>query len=108
MVAARQRQLYREFQTLKDDHASATATLKSQLGDVTAARDAAELRAKELGSLVQTLSKASEEELKSALIDGQRKLMVSKVNEKALTRRYQALQQIGDGLRKENLTLKVY
>ncbi|TPX68705.1 hypothetical protein SpCBS45565_g02947 [Spizellomyces sp. 'palustris'] len=106
MLAGRQRQLYRDYQNLKQENAEKAASLEANLRDADAAREAAQIRTEELEALVVTLSAGSDELVKSSLVDVQRKLMVLKINEKALTRRYLALQEVESGLRTENERLK--
>ncbi|KNC97427.1 uncharacterized protein SPPG_09464 [Spizellomyces punctatus DAOM BR117] len=106
MLAGRQRQLYRDYQNLKQENAEKAAALEANLRDADAAREAAQTRTEELETLVVILSAGSDELIKSSLIEVQRKLMVLKINEKALTRRYLALQEVESGLRTENERLK--
>ncbi|KAJ3152611.1 hypothetical protein HDU89_001304 [Geranomyces variabilis] len=100
LLAGQQRHLYRNFQSLKTDSESQIASLTEQLQQAIIASENAEIRVSGLEQTVHDLSSPADE-MKARLVEMQRAHLILKVNEKALTRRYQALESVEGGLRRE-------
>ncbi|KAJ3157599.1 hypothetical protein HDU86_003251 [Geranomyces michiganensis] len=105
MLAGQQRELYGDFQALKTDSEAKISSLTQQLAEAIAASQDAGVRVKGLEQTVHDLSLPADD-LKATLVGTQRANFLMKVNEKALTRRYQALQSMEDGLRRDLVRLQ--
>ncbi|KAJ3022309.1 hypothetical protein HKX48_006496 [Thoreauomyces humboldtii] len=100
-LAGRQRQLYRNYQTLKTESHERTSKSTLQLREAINAKEAAELQSASLQKTLKVLE-GPPEDIKSQYISAQRTCTVMKVNEKALTRRYEALQEVEGALRRDH------
>ncbi|KAI8918586.1 hypothetical protein DFJ77DRAFT_303045 [Powellomyces hirtus] len=100
VLVGRQRHLYRNYQKLKVESTESIAKLSSEVQEVKTGKETADIQIQSLERTVRDLS-GPPNDIKTHLVDAQRKCMIMKVNEKALTRRYQALQEVEGGLRRE-------
>ncbi|XP_071113169.1 centrosomal protein of 290 kDa-like [Haliotis cracherodii] len=92
--------VYQEFLASKKEWEGECDKLKDQLKKVHGEREEDSVRIQEFDRLVDTLGK-DDVEVRRRLADMTRKITTLRVNEKALTRRYQIMEEIDTRLRKE-------
>ncbi|KAJ3039732.1 hypothetical protein HDV00_011964 [Rhizophlyctis rosea] len=105
LLAQKQHLLYRDLQTTKETHALEIQQSQRQLKEAVAAKDDAILRMKELELIAEAVHMGPDD-VKRNLVETQRRLIVLLTNEKSLTRRYLAMVEVENGLRKEVGRLK--
>nr|KAJ3422939.1 hypothetical protein HK105_005441 [Polyrhizophydium stewartii] len=98
--------LYRDHQICKQDHEDKMQKLAQSLGEANQRADLAQHKARELESLVAHLENMAGDDARRFGVEAGRKLVVLQVNEKTLSRRYTALAEVEQLLRKENARLR--
>ncbi|KAJ3083752.1 hypothetical protein HK102_000920, partial [Quaeritorhiza haematococci] len=105
-LANDQASLYKQYTTKLEQHEKTIADLEQQLQDAIAEGKSAETKADEFERTLQTLMRGDHDEIQTALVEAQRSLVVLKVNEEKLVRRYMAASDTEAMLRKENERIK--
>jgi hypothetical protein len=105
-LAGNLQRIYIENQSLKSERDEAKATAKRVVDKAEDEKTRATTRLREFEKMVST-EYDSQDQVKRALTEAQRNLVVLKVNEETLTRRYVAAVDGENSLHKENHKLKV-
>nr|AKN21708.1 NPHP6 [Schmidtea mediterranea] len=101
----RQGLLYRQYGDEKQRYEQEIEALQTRLKDIEGIRSEDNARIAEFDRMLDTLNQ-DDSELKRRLADLCRQITVLKVNETALTRRYSAMQEMEQTMRRENNKLK--
>ncbi|KAJ3204190.1 hypothetical protein HDU67_009732 [Dinochytrium kinnereticum] len=106
ILLGKQRHLYRDYQTQRMESTQKIEEAEEALRLSNLARDAAEIKVKEMDKAMETLDNSTHDVVRRELIESQRRVTVLKVNELNLKRRYSALAEVEKHLRKENTKIK--
>eukprot|EP00842_Homolaphlyctis_polyrhiza_P002585 jgi/Hompol1/3327/HPOL_003201-RA len=97
--------LYRDHQRLKQTYEQEVTSLRLTAKEAESRLEAAQVRISALETLTATTEKSADD-IQRATIEAHRKLVVMQVNERMLTRRYLALTDVEQLLRKEHRRVK--
>ncbi|KAJ3076959.1 hypothetical protein HDU98_010253 [Podochytrium sp. JEL0797] len=106
-LAGKQRHLYRDYHLCKKAATEEVDSLRNQVAEVEIDRDSFKIRAEELEKLLKAIHERTEwNHTQRSLVDSQRNVAVLRVNEITLKRKYLAVADLEQNMRKENARLK--
>ncbi|KAJ3055080.1 hypothetical protein HK097_011570 [Rhizophlyctis rosea] len=105
LLAQKQTLLYQDLTSAQKAHSVQLSDIQKQLQSAIAEKEDAQVQVKELKVIAESIAMGPED-VKKNLVETQRRLIVLLANEKTLTRRYLAMVDVEEGLRKEGERLK--
>jgi hypothetical protein len=105
-LAGNLKHLFKQNKELKKEAEESKETAQNKISKAEEERQKAVIKAEELERAISARS-SSTDDIRDILVEAQRKIIVLKVNEEALTRRYVAANESEKALNKEIQKLKV-